>query len=556
MSKGIKTLINYMKPQSGNNASEIFGLDVAITNFLKAFFRYSRQEKFFFLPGSDESIDELKKIAGESGVDFARCAWVGHGAPRETLSDIDLFFRPDPNLSDALWRRLQLNGAGYAVSSIVHTMSGERVAGVLNDYLTAPSQTGDAIICPSHAIKDAVQRLWSIQGDYYRERFGGSFRCPVDLPVIPLGIHTDRFVRITTPEARAAQRKALNIGDDEVVILYVGRLSYATKAHPLPIFMAAESAAQRTKKKVRLVMFGFFKPEAMEPEFRAMAADYCKTAQVDFVMNNDPRFPDGLWAAGDIFTSLVDNIQESYGFTPIEAMASGLPAVITAWDGYKDGVRHGVDGFQVPTASVPPGMGLEVAAHYYNQKNYGDYLIRNNQAVAVDYETAGAAFSILIEDKAKRLTMGQSGRARALSLYDWKTVIGQYEDLWEEQAAKRKANSSKAAPVGWQAVQLSYPDPSSMFAGFPSATLAANDTFELIATDDDVARVSRHRMNTFGIDMLLSEDEFGTILNHINKNPKASAGTIRQSLGFKDEARFMRTLAWGMKMGLIRRYAA
>jgi len=438
----------------------------------------------------------------------------------------------------------------------VHTMSGERVAGVLEDYITAPSQTGDAIICPSHAIKDAVQRLWNIQTDYYRERFGGSFKCQVDLPVIPLGIYTDRFTRITTPENRATQRQALNIADDEVAILYVGRMSYATKAHPLPIFMAAEAAAQRTKKKVRLVMFGFFKPESMESEFRAMAADYCKSVQVDFVMNNDPRFPDVLWAAGDIFTSLVDNIQESYGFTPIEAMASGLPAVITAWDGYKDGVRHGVDGFQVPTTSVPAGMGLDVAAHYYNQKNYGDYLIRNNQAVAVDYETAGAAFSILIEDKAKRIAMGQSGRARALSLYDWKTVIGQYEDLWEEQAKKRKANAGKAAPVGWQAVHPSYPDPSSMFAGFPVATLAPKDMFELIATDDDVARIGRHRMNTFGIDMLLNEEEFGNILKYVNQHPKTSAMDIHKALGFMDTARFYRTLAWGMKMGLLRRYAA
>jgi glycosyltransferase involved in cell wall biosynthesis len=553
----MKTVVNYMRPQSGSGPTEIFGIDVAVTQFLKAFFRYSRQETFFFLPGSDDSIDELKNIARAEGVDFARCAWIGTASPRDTLSDVDLFFRPDPNMADHIWRRLQVNGPGYATSSIVHTMSGERIAGVLGDFLLSPTQTGDAIICPSNAIKNAVLRLWEIQNEYYQARFNGKLTCPVELQVIPLGIHTERFQRITTPAMRAAQRQALGITDDEVVILYVGRLSYATKAHPLPLLQAAENAAKRTSKKVRLVLFGFFKPESMEADFKSMAADYCKTVQVDFVMNNDPRFPDGLWAAGDIFTSLVDNIQESFGFTPIEAMASGLPAVISDFDGYRDGVRHGMDGFLVPTCSVGDGMGHDVAAHYFNQRNYGDYLIRNNQAVAVDAETASAAYSVLIEDKAKRMAMGLNGRKRAMDNYDWRVIIKAYEDLWEEQAKKRKAaNLKSAAPAHWKAVHPSYPDPSSMFTDFPSALLKDTDAFEVIASNDEIERTSKHRANTFGIDMLLGSDEISAVLKQINAQPQINAASIQKNLGVKDASRFHRTLAWLMKMGLIRRYGA
>ncbi len=44
-----------------------------------------------------------------------------------------------------------------------------------------------------------------------------------------------------------------------------------------------------------------------------------------------------IWQAADIFTSLSDNIQETFGLTPIEAMAAGLPSVVTDWDGYQ---RH------------------------------------------------------------------------------------------------------------------------------------------------------------------------------------------------------------------------
>lgn len=552
----MQVVINYMRPQSGNQPSEIFGIDVAITHFMRAYFRYGTQEKIFFIPGSDDSIEELKKIADAEQMDFSRCAWMTPSSPGEMLKYTDVFFRADPNLVDHIWKRLQLpkGHRGFAVSSIVHTMSGERIAGILGEFVTAPTRAGDALVCPSKAIRDAVRTLWDIQCDYYSHRFKAKVECPVDLPVIPLGIHTDRFLRVSSAAHRAQQRAALGISDDEVVILYVGRMSYATKAHPLPLFKAAQLAAQQSSRKVRLVMYGFFKPEMMEPEFRAMAADYCPSLKVDFVLNNDPRFPDGLWAVGDIFTSLIDNIQESFGFTPIEAMASGLPAVISDYDGYRDGVRHGIDGYHIPTISVPVGHALDVAQHYYNVRNYGDYLIRNNQAVAVDTEIAAAAFRTLIEDENLRRNMGEAGRRRAIENYDWRVIIKAYEDLWREQAARLKGTVDELAPANWQAVNPAYPDPSTMFGGFTSQHLALSDRIELVATNDDLARTIRHRMNTFGMDMLLPDATVSLLLGLLSKAPKASLAEIKLGMKIDDDVRYMRTIAWMLKMGLVRRY--
>ena len=558
----MKTVINYLKSQSGTAPSEIFGIDVAITTFLKAFFRYSRAAEFFFFPGSEESSEELKNIARSERIDFSRCALVPAGNPAYAMQDVDLVFRPDPNLGDHIWRRLQIPGQGYAISSIVHTMSGERINDVLMQYLISPTQAGDAIICPSRAIRDCIKSLWEIQNSYLEHRFRGHFTCPVDLPVIPLGIHTSKFHGITTQQHRAAQRAALRITDDEVVILYIGRLSYATKAHPIALLKAAELAAQRcAPKKVRLVMYGFFKPELMEPEFRDLAADICKTVHYDFILNNDPRFPDGLWACGDIFSSLIDNIQESFGFTPIEAMACGLPAVISDWDGYRDGVRDGVDGMLIPTLSIAPGNNMDVAQHYYNIRNYGDYLIRNNQTVAVDIDKAAEAFVALINDKDKRQQMGASGRKRASELYDWKTIIPAYEDLWEEQVRKRKsAHLSPPTPAQWPAAHPSYPDPSSMFASFPSGHLIGTDRLEILAKTHDIEIIAKHRMNMFGMDMLLPEQTMSNIMGALYHTTQQklypTMFEIQQGVGVTDTPRFNRTIAWFLKMGLLRIHRA
>jgi glycogen synthase len=54
-----------------------------------------------------------------------------------------------------------------------------------------------------------------------------------------------------------------------------------------------------------------------------------------------------------------DNIQETFGLTPLEAMAAGLPVIVGDWDGYKDTVRDGVDGFRIPSLMPPAPLGTD-----------------------------------------------------------------------------------------------------------------------------------------------------------------------------------------------------
>ena len=52
-------------------------------------------------------------------------------------------------------------------------------------------------------------------------------------------------------------------------------------------------------------------------------------------------------SAADLALSLVDNTQETFGLAVAEAMAAGLPVVASDWNGYRDLIRHGVDGYLV-----------------------------------------------------------------------------------------------------------------------------------------------------------------------------------------------------------------
>ena len=141
------------------------------------------------------------------------------------------------------------------------------------------------------------------------------------------------------------------------------------------------------------------------------------------------------WFAADIFVSFADNVQESFGLTPIEAMAAGLPVVVSDWNGYRDSVRDGVDGFRIPTIMPPPGMGEGLAFIYAAGYAPYDTMVGGAaQITAVHLSAAANALVKLIEDPELRRRMGAAGRKRARETYDWPVIVRAYQRLWNELA--------------------------------------------------------------------------------------------------------------------------
>ena len=544
--------IQYSRPASAKNDSEIFGFDVAVTNLMTAYFRYSAAPQFLCRPTDMPSFEHFKELAAATGIDAEeRCIGLDPRHPEKNLQSVTALFRPDPLTVDLIWRRQQMRGHGYATCGLVHTMSGYRIAEAVGDLCLAPSDNTDALICPSTAIRDAVRSLWEIQSDYLNHRFGGKFTCPMQTPVIPLGIDTEKFAALTTPDKRTAQRRILGVTDDEVVILFVGRLSFATKAHPLPMLLAAERAAQMTGRKVRLVLFGYFKPRDMESHFRALAADVGRTMTVEFVMNDDARFPDGLWAAADIFTSLSDNVQESFGLTPIEAMACGLPSVITDWDGYREGVRHGSEGFLVPTTTPPASAGMDIARDYYNQDNYGVSLSAAAQSTSVDIEWCAQSYAVLIGNAELRKQYGDSARARAREVFDWRHIIRAYDELWRDLSEQRMSQPpAQTLPPNWQAMHPAYPNPWQMFASFPSTQLLPSDILHMAADRDAINLVMRHGMNYFVPDLLLSQEQLLELIGVIQRANAVRIQDLLNAFPYDKHDLLWRCIGWLLKHGI------
>ena len=186
----------------------------------------------------------------------------------------------------------------------------------------------------------------------------------------------------------------------------------------------------------------------------------------------------GVWRAADIFLSLVDNIQETFGLTPVEAMAAGLPSVVSDWDGYKDTVRDGIDGFRIPTGIPPAILGEAMIDRFAaGLDTYGGYLARSASMVVVDIAAAASALGKLLVDGNLRRQMGDAARQRAVATFDWRVVLEQYQGVIDALAERRRAapTAESPRPRKWPA-RL---PPFEMFGNYATRRLSGQDIVRL-----------------------------------------------------------------------------
>ena len=137
-------------------------------------------------------------------------------------------------------------------------------------------------------------------------------------------------------------------------------------------------------------------------------------------------------------TSLVDCLQETFGLTPVEAMAAGLPVVVSDWNGYRDTVVDNRTGYRVATHSFQPGWsGLELQQLAVSEHGLDHVSAHISGQISVDTISAGAALARLASSPELAVGMGTLGMQRVQKKYDWKVILTQYSELLDELAHRR-----------------------------------------------------------------------------------------------------------------------
>jgi len=542
----------YFHPDGFTTAGrQVMGRHVAGESFLSAYLRYACDDNFALFLEDESHLNVFNDLADAEGVKSSPA--VIKRSNYKQLSSHQIFFKPGPNLSNLARQRSLFGDSSWSLCGITHTISSDTAMDQIVDLTVAPLQPWDALICTSSAVKNSVEVLLRNQINYIANRFQAK-RCPLpQLPVIPLGVDQSKFK--FSSDFRRTSRRDFGIGIEDIVVLYVGRLSFHAKANPCVMYESIQQAARSIDGRVVLIECGWFYNDYILRSFN-QARQYF-SPNIDFV-SVDGRQPELLqraWAAADIFCSFSDNIQETFGITPIEAMASGLPVVVSNWNGYKDTVRDGIDGFSIPTSMPAPSLRQNLGRDLgVGTIDYDLYLGLTALQVTVSLEHAVRAFRSLFESKALRLSMGENARKSVAFQYDWSVIIPQYNDLWLHLSERRnhKAKTMGLSPANPFPAR---PDPFELFKNYPSSLMNKDSNLRLFRSSED----SLHRLNSI-LSMKMFSPYSNFFLDHsllvlivemVNDLGMVTVESLYHSLAFKDPIKTYRSIAFLIKVHIL-----
>ncbi|DAB28655.1 MAG: hypothetical protein A2513_06915 [Sulfurimonas sp. RIFOXYD12_FULL_33_39] len=545
------TAIYYHPEAYSMTSPKLMGRNAAGESFLKGFFKYSTDAKLWAQVMDAKHLKNFEDTARAYGRDEEVKGFDSNNI--EVLSQIGTLYYPGPDIAEQAFKRTLFGDEKWSICGITHTTSSARAMDAITSLITAPVQPWDAVICTSRAVKKNVEALLQAEVDYLKHRLGITKIVLPQLPVIPLGIHTKDFKY--SAKYKKLSRKELGIDDNAIAVLYVGRLSFHAKANPFPMYKALQDSTEEIGKKVVLVECGWFANDYTKNAFKEASRELCPSVEVIRLDGREAKNRDLAWSCADIFCSFSDNIQETFGIVPIEAMAAGLPVVVSDWDGYKDTVRDGIDGFRVSTIMPNAGLGTDLAVrHALGTDTYDMYCGQNSSLVAVDTESAAEAFIKLFNSKELRMKMGKEGKKRAKEVYDWSVIIPQYEALWKNlHDMREKTLSSKSTKL-----QHPWPariEPLSAFVAYPTYILNNATEIELTCEYEialkKVGIYKNMTINNYVKVTMLADNEAISVFNRLKNGSKKAIEAVEDI----NEARkpyVFRSLVWLMKVGVIR----
>lgn len=335
------------------------------------------------------------------------------------------FFNPAGNFPQPLVTRNQFGSRFYPISVLTHGFS---LHSMLYDgflrLLLEGTYPCDSLICTSRASRAAMANVLDHVAEQFNRKFHTDIRYSGRLDVIPLCIDTEKF----RPQDKTLLRKQLKLPKQAIILLYMGYVS-PLKAELMPLLHVFRRLVEQNPGRQLLLVIAGTRDSVYAKTLEQYIKESSLSKHVRLLDSPSDQAKYALNAAADIFVSPGDSIQESFGITPIEAMACGVPQVVADWDGYRDTVSHGETGFLVPTYWTRCDSDLSDTGHLLGWES--DHLALA-QSVAIDVEALQSCLQALIENDQLRRSMGEQSRKRAEALYSFPAVVKRYEELWSE----------------------------------------------------------------------------------------------------------------------------
>ncbi len=371
---------------------------------------------------------------------------------------IDILHFMDPKMMMGGLIRNLLAEHDFVITGMTHSLGDQIMECFLLNHANG-IEPGDCLVCTTPTAQTVVASMYAFLAGHHPG---------LSLPqteVIPLGVDLAAF-----REPSALARQDLDLPAEDFVILSLARFNPLFKMDLLPVLILFSMLLRQCPRPVRLVLAGSEADGRYIRFLRDWAYHNGIGDSVQFVMSPTDEQKIALYQHANIFLSLSDNVQETFGLTVIEALASGLPAVVSDWNGYKSLVEHEVTGIRIPTKMLGRDDAWEGSLSLQPLLT-GHMLCA--QTTAIDLPLARDA---ILKLEADREGLGRMSRAAAASAvdYDWKKVLSRYLALWQRLREKQLASVTGESERNRR---TSYVRFLHEFSSYPSSQLLPGDCF-------------------------------------------------------------------------------
>lgn len=409
-----------------SNPTTVLGARVFGWNALCALLTYGTYDTYFVRGFTDQQKNELIADGLPSDKVNRLVPFPLGSEPLTDEYDQFVLVTMGPELRNLATIRHKLQRYDVPLCGFIHSINSARmVFNILQQYFAGLNEC-DLLLCSSRAgmktieaYLEEIDRLLPTNVRYRARRV-----------LVPLGVN----IPTVDPTARVTLRQRLALAPEHTIALFFGRISQMSKADLGPLLLAL-SVLSRRGTIFHLVIAGDDRQTNETPRLMALAADLGCQMNLTVWVNTSPEDKHLLYSAADIFVSPSDNIQETFGLAVAEALAYGLPAVVSDWDGYRDFVTDGETGFLV-RSFFPADISRLQLADCTSSMVEEDLLA---QSTTIDFMALCEKLEKLVLDSALRRQMGRAGRQFAEDRCSWKVIVNRYEELWHESSEMAKA---------------------------------------------------------------------------------------------------------------------
>ena len=263
----------YLHPDGYRTDRErLMGRHSAGESFLRGYIRHLDAPYMAFWRQSALTQDQASALVRGIEPNTRPARWIPPDA-RAALSDPGCVYYPSPTIGPEAWRRRTVGAATYSLCGVTHTTATHKAIDALADLLVSPVEPWDGLICTSAAVRANVEAQLDAVREDLAERLGATRIASPQLATIPLGVNSADFA--TDAAQRKAWRERLDIPQDAVAALYVGRLNVQAKMNPALMAQALERTASATGQTIYWIVSGWSATPEAWASFHAATRAFC-----------------------------------------------------------------------------------------------------------------------------------------------------------------------------------------------------------------------------------------------------------------------------------------